>query len=72
MHAHQTPIKLENNNPIKVKKQKDICCKHRTRSWRRRNNLEKIAATNVLYLAKLAPSNADFEQHEHEFTIDDL
>ena len=31
-----------------------------------------IAATNFLYLAKFAPTNADFKEHEHLIDIDDV
>ena len=80
VHAHKDPIKSSSptalptkKSPLlQLKKRKDIRRKHRTRRWRKNNNAQRIAATNFLYLAKFAPTNADFEEHEHELTIDDI
>lgn len=75
VHAHRNPIKKSTTAtdvPIEAKKRKDIRRKHRTRSWKRKTKANRIAASNALYLAKLAPTNADFEEHEHKLTIDDI
>ena len=82
VHAHRDKIKKKKNvsdTSIKITKRKDVCWKHRTRSWKCRNNAERIAATNAVSMAKLtptfakvAPCNSDFEEHEHELTIDDV
>ena len=85
VHAHRNKLKKKNidDTSLKVKKRKDIRRKYQTRSWKRRNNAERITATNTVSSAKLAarlaptfakvaPSNTDFEEHEHELTIDDI
>lgn len=82
VYAHKDKInqkKSVKDTSLKVTKRKDIRQKYQTRSWKRLNSAERIAATNAVTMAKLvptfakvAPLNADFEEHEHELTIDDI
>ena len=68
--------KKASNAGIEVKKRKDIRRKYQTRSWKRQQRGNKEVAmnqvSNVLYLTKLAPTEDDFEEHEHQLCIDDL
>ena len=61
---------------FKTRKKKDIRRKYRTRSWRRKSKQANIAATNrilnLVYLAKLAPTPIDYDEHEHVLSIDDI
>ena len=83
VHIHKDPIRALNVNLIKalianfkVLERKGICCKYRTRSWKRRNRGNQEVAMNqvsiVLYLAKVAPTELDFQEHEHNLCIIDL
>ena len=66
VHAHRNPITKSTTSaaaiPIEAKKKKDIRRKYRTRSWKRKNKANRLAASNALYLAKLAPTNVDFRR----------
>ena len=62
--------------PIKLKKKKDFRRKYRTRAYKRQMRVANLAAANQIldlqYLAKLAPTPIDCEEHEHVLTIDDI
>ena len=65
----QGQVSLTNN----FKKKKDIRRKYRTRSWKKQQQQKRIAATNLIMLiAKVAPREDDFDEHEHTLSIDDI
>ena len=81
VHAHRNKMKKKSidGTTLKVTKRKDIRRKYQTRSWKRCNSAERIKAINAISSAKLAPTfakvalpNADFEEHEHELTINNI
>ena len=86
IHAHKDkivgvpywkkPETTATSEPFKARKKKDICRKYRTRSWRCKSKQANIAATNrvlnLLYLAKLAPTPIDYDEHEHVSNINDI
>ena len=56
-----------------MKKKKDIRPKYRTRRWKKQQQRERLLATNmIMEIARVAPTENDFEEHEHTLSIDDI
>ena len=63
----------KSSSMTQAKKKKDIRPNYCTIRWKKQQQSERLLATNmIMEIARVAPTENDFEEHKHTLSIDDI